>query len=164
LTAAYPNLYLDVTLNQDYRQRILDLTQRTFRSTDGLLVLAILIAALGVANTLGMNLSSRRHEIAVLRALGLSRRGVATMVGAEGIVIVVVGAVLGVVAGLLLSHVITAGASALTGYRLSPQYPWRLIGLALLSSPLVGLLASLFPARRAARLSPLHALGSAGTP
>ena len=159
LVAAFPKLYLDVTLNQSYRARILDLTQQTFTTTNGLLVLAIFIAALGVANTLGMNLSSRQHEVAVLRTLGLTRRGVRRLVTAEGIVVVALGTVLGVLTGLLLSQVITTGASALTGYRLTPIYPWRLIVVALISSPLVGLLASLVPARRAARLSPVVALG-----
>ena len=159
LIAAFPKLYLDVTLNQTYRARILDLTQQTFTTTNGLLILAIFIAALGVANTLGMNLSSRQHEVAVLRTLGLTRRGVRRLVTAEGIVVVALGTVLGVLTGLLLSQVITTGASALTGYRITPSYPWRLIVVALISSPLVGLLASLVPARRAAKLSPVVALG-----
>jgi len=159
LQRAFPELYLDVTLNDTYRARILELTQQTFTTTNGLLVLAIFIAALGVANTLGMNLSSRQHEVAVLRTLGLTRRGVRQLVTAEGIVVVALGTVLGVVSGLLLSRVITTGASALTGYLITPVYPWRLIAVALLSSPLVGLLASLAPARRAARLSPVSALG-----
>jgi putative ABC transport system permease protein len=159
LVAAFPELYLDVTLNQSYRARILELTQQTFTTTNGLLVLAIFIAALGVANTLGMNLASRQHEVAVLRTLGLTRRGVQRLVTAEGIVVVALGTLLGVLTGLLLSQVITTGASALTGYRITPIYPWRLIVVALVSSPLVGLLASLVPARRAAQLSPVTALG-----
>ena len=95
----------------------------------------------------------------MLRTLGLTRRGVRQLVTAEGIVVVALGTVLGVLTGLLLSQVITTGASALTGYRIVPVYPWRLVVVALLSSPLVGLLASLVPARRAARLSPRTALG-----
>ena len=159
LLAAFPELYLDVTLSGDYRARILELSQQTFTTTNGLLVLAIFIAALGVANTLGMNLASRQHEIAVLRTLGLTRRGVRLVVTAEGVVVVALGTVLGIVTGLLLSQVVTTGAGALTGYLITPVYPWRLIVAALVSSPLVGLLASLFPARRAARLSPVIALG-----
>ncbi len=159
LIGAFPELYLDVTLNQSYRERILTLTQQTFATTNGLLILAVFIAALGVANTLGMNLSSRQHEIAVLRTLGLTRRGVRRLISAEGVVIIVVGTLLGILCGVLLSTVITAGANALTGYRIVPVYPWRLIVVALVSSPLVGLLASLLPARRAAKLSPVTALG-----
>jgi putative ABC transport system permease protein len=161
LLRAFPELYLDVTLNEAYQERILQLTRQTFATTHALLVLAIFIAALGVANTLGMNLATRAREIAVLRALGLTRQGVRRLVSAEGLVVALLGAVLGVLCGLLLSHVVTAGANALTGYRVTPAYPWPLIGLALASSPLVGLLASLFPARRAASLPPKRALGAA---
>ncbi len=161
LIKAFPNLYLDVTLNQTYRDRISTLSQQTFTTTNGLLLLAIFIASLGVANTLGMNLSSRQHEVAVLRTLGLTRRGVQQLITAEGIVVVTLGTILGIITGLLLSNVITAGASALTGYRISPVFPWRLIVTAIVASPVVGLVASLFPARRAARLSPKRALRGA---
>ena len=160
LIAAFPDLYLDVTLNRDYRETIMALTRRSFVTTNALLALAIFIAALGVANTLGMNLSSRQHELAVLRTLGLTRRGVGRVVTSEGLIVMVVGAILGVASGLLLAHVITAGAAAITGFAITPQYPWLLIVLALIASPLVGLLASYFPARRAARLPPILALGN----
>ena len=148
LIKAFPKLYLDVTLNQTYRARILELTQQTFTTTNGLLVLAIFIAALGVANTLGMNLSSRQHEgrgapharadPARRSALGHRRRDRRRRARHRA---------RGLDRGLLLSQVITTGASALTGYRITPIYPWRLIVVALVSSPLVGLLASLVPAR-----------------
>lgn len=160
LLAAFPDLYLDVTLNQDYRASILELTQRTFVTTNALLALAVFIAALGVANTLGMNLSGRKYELAVLRAFGLTRAGVARVITAEGSVILLVGTVLGVLAGLLLAHVITAGAAAITGFAISPHYPWGLILIAFLASPIIGLAASYFPARRAASLPPVLALGN----
>lgn len=160
LVAAYPDLYLDVTLNRDYREAIMALTRRSFVTTNALLALAVFIAALGVANTLGMNLSNRKHELAVLRTFGLSRAGVGRVVMAEGLVVMVIGAVLGVLSGLLLAHVITAGAAAITGFAITPRYPWAIVVAALLASPAVGFLASYFPARRAARLPPILALGA----
>ena len=161
LLAAFPDLYLDVSLNQDYRDRILSLTSQTFYTTNALLALAVFIAALGVANTLGMNLSDRQRDIAVLRTLGLTRRGVRTVITVEGGILVVLGTLLGVGSGVLLSRVITAGANALTGFVVTPSFPWPLVLLALVASPLVGLAASLLPARRAAGLSPVLALGGA---
>ncbi|CAN5846497.1 FtsX-like permease family protein [soil metagenome] len=161
LVAAFPDLYLDVSLNQDYRDRILSLTSQTFYTTNALLALAVFIAALGVANTLGMNLSDRQRDIAVLRTLGLTRRGVRTVVMLEGGILVMLGTLLGVGSGVLLSRVITAGANALTGFVVTPSFPWPLVLLALVASPLVGLAASLLPARRASRLSPVVALGGA---
>lgn len=158
---AFPQLYLDITLNKNYRERILTLTQQTFVTTNSLLVLAVFISALGVANTLGMNLSQRQHEIAVFRTLGVTRRGVRQLMSSEGIIVIVLGTLLGVGVGLLLSKVITAGASAITGFRINPTFPWRLILIAILASPVVGFIASLLPARRAAQLSPVTAMGKA---
>src|SRR5690625_6730679 len=73
LLAEFSELHLDVTLNRDYRDFILEQASRVFTTTNLLLVLAAFIAALGVANTLGLNLSTRQHELAVLRTLGLTR-------------------------------------------------------------------------------------------
>lgn len=156
---AFPQLHLDVTLNADYKHYILRLTQRSFVTINTLLLIAVLVAALGVANTLGMNLVSRSHEIGVLRAVGMTRGGVRRLIVAEGMVVTLVGAVLGVAFGLLLARVISAGASALTGFLLAPAIDWALVGLALAASPLVGLIASFLPARRAAQLSPTRSLG-----
>lgn len=158
LLAEFPELYLDVTLNEAYRERILSLTQQSFITTNALLVLAVIIAALGVANTLGMNLAGRQREIALLRTLGLTRSGVRSVVSAEGIVIVTIGGILGVGFGLLLARVVTTGASALTGYLLTPVVPWRLVLAALIAAPGLGFIASLLPARRAAALPPVLAL------
>ncbi|MDZ7800590.1 MAG: FtsX-like permease family protein [Trueperaceae bacterium] len=158
LGAAFPELYLDVTPNQAYQDRILALSNRTFVATHMLLVLAVIIAALGVANTLGMNLVVRGRELAMLRTFGMTRAGIRRVVMAEGIVVVITGSILGVAFGLLLADVVTAGASALTGYAIDPVVPWRLVGIALAASPAVGLLASLLPARRAGRLAPIVAL------
>jgi putative ABC transport system permease protein len=160
LLAAFPDVLLDVTLNQAYRDQIQALMQQSFATTNTLLLLAALIAALGVANTLGMNLSRRAHEVAVLRTVGLRRAGVRRLVTAEGIVVLTLGAVLGVAFGLLLADVITAGARALTGYAIDAVVPWRMLVAAVLLTPILGFLASWLPARRAARLAPRVALGT----
>ena len=158
LREAFPELYLDISLNQGYRERIITLTRRIFTTTNALLLLAIVIASLGVANTLGMNLSQRQHEIAVLRTLGLTRTNVTRMIVSEGLIIIITGTLLGLLCGTLLAHVITSGANAITGYRIEPYYPLSLMLIALISSPIIGLIASYLPARRAARLSPVNAL------
>jgi putative ABC transport system permease protein len=107
-----------------------------------------------------MNLSRRAHEVAVLRTVGLRRAGVRSLVLAEGLVVLSLGAVLGVAFGLLLADVITAGARALTGYPIQAVVPWRILIAAALLTPLLGLLASWLPARRAANLAPRAALGA----
>lgn len=160
LLTEFPNLGLDVTLNEDYRGYILELTNQAFATTRVLLLIAVLVAALAVANTLGMNLVNRGHEIAVLRTIGLGRGGVRTLITAEGMVVTVLGALIGIGFGLLLSRVVTAGAAALTGFRLEPSVPWSLVLVALLASPVVGMVAAIFPARRAARVAPARALAA----
>lgn len=159
LVTAFPDALLDVTDNRTYRDQILELTRSSFATTNTLLLLAALIAALGVANTLGMNLARRSHEIAVLRTVGLRRAGVRAVVTAEGIVVLSLGAVLGVAFGLLLADVITAGARALTGFQIDAVVPWRILVAAVVLTPALGFLASWLPARRAARLAPRVALG-----
>ncbi len=160
VTEEFPGLGLDVTLNEDYRRYIQEITNQAFATTRVLLFIAVLVAALAVANTLGMNLVNRGHEIAVLRTIGLSRGGVRILITAEGMIVTTLGALIGIGFGLLLSRIITAGAAALTGFRLEPTVPWSLLLIALAASPLVGLLAAIFPARRAARVSPARALAA----
>ena len=160
LLAEFPDLGLDVTLNADYRRNIQEITSQAFATTRLLLFIAVLVAALAVANTLGMNLVNRGHEIAVLRTLGLTRRGVRTLVTAEGVVVTLLGALIGIAFGAVLARVVVTGAGALTGFRLEPTVPASLAVIALLASPLVGLLAAIFPARRAARMAPTRALAS----
>ena len=161
LIEAFPDVLLDVTLNAEYRSAILELIQQTFTTTNMLLMLAALIAALGVTNTLGMNLARRAFEIAVLRTLGLRRRDVRALVVAEGMVVLGIGALLGVAFGLLLADVITSGAEALTGYTIRPRVPWTLLVTTVVVTPALGMIASLLPAHRAARLAPRVALGAA---
>ncbi len=160
MLAEFPNLGLDVTLNQDYRRNIQEISSQAFATTRVLLFIAVLVAALAVANTLGMNLVNRGHEIAVLRTLGLTRRGVRTLVISEGVVVALLGALIGIGFGAALARVIVTGAGAITGFQLEPVVPASLALIALLAAPVVGLLAALFPARRAARLSPTRALAS----
>ncbi len=158
LNERFPELYLDITLNERYRERIFTLSQQTFATTNSLLLLAILISALGVTNTLGMNLSGRQHELAALRAMGLTKRNLRRLVTAESLVVVIIGSVLGILSGLILARVISEGSSALTGFAITPRFPWRLILIALLASPVIGFFASLIPARRASQVQPLLAL------
>lgn len=160
LRNTFPELFLDITLNQNYRERVLALTQRSFTTTNALLGLAIFIAALGVANTLGMNLVNRQHDIAVLRTLGLTRKQIRQIIFSEGLIVAILGTLIGLACGLLLSKIVTDGANALTGFVITPYTPLRLVLVAILASPVLGLLASLFPANKAARQSPVIALGS----
>ncbi|OEJ95947.1 ABC transporter permease [Streptomyces thermolilacinus] len=123
----------------------------------GLLAMALIIAVLGVVNTLAMSVFERQQEIGMLRAIGLDRRRVKRMVRLEAVVISLYGAVVGIVLGAFLGWAIgETFKSSLPGYTL--VLPWDRIGVFLLLAGLVGVLAAMWPARSAAKLNMLNAI------
>ncbi|MGW1993305.1 ABC transporter permease [Embleya sp. NPDC001921] len=125
----------------------------------GLLAMAVLIAVLGVINTLAMSVFERRREIGMLRAIGLDRSRVRTMVRLESLVISVFGAVLGVVVGAFLAW----GILGTLRSRLPDLVlivPWAGVAGFLALGVVVGILAAVWPARTAARADVLTAIGS----
>ncbi|GAA4078175.1 ABC transporter permease [Streptomyces shaanxiensis] len=123
----------------------------------GLLAMALIIAVLGVVNTLAMSVFERQQEIGMLRAIGLDRRRVKRMVRLEAVVISVFGAVVGIGLGSFLGWAIgETFADQIPGYAL--VLPWDRIGIFLVLAGLVGVLAALWPARNAARLNMLNAI------
>ncbi|QCB93116.1 FtsX-like permease family protein [Cellulomonas shaoxiangyii] len=123
----------------------------------GLLAVAVVIALVGVANTLSLSVIERRRESATLRAIGLSRRGLRLMLAVEGMLIAGVGAALGVGLGLLYGW---AGAATVFGTAgdLRLAVPWTELAIVLAVALLAGLAASVLPARSAARTPPVAAL------
>ncbi|MFJ9605745.1 ABC transporter permease [Kitasatospora sp. NPDC101176] len=118
----------------------------------GLLGMSVLIAALGVANTLILSVHERTREIGLLRAVGLSRGGLRRMVRLEAVVVSLLGTAVGLVAGGVIAWSICATA----GMGLSlPVTGLPLIAAAAIA---LGLLAAAWPARRAGRLNLLDAL------
>ncbi|GAA2245199.1 ABC transporter permease [Streptomyces amakusaensis] len=125
----------------------------------GLLAMAVVIGILGVVNTLAMSVFERTREIGLLRAIGLGSRGVGHMVTLESVVISLFGALLGIGTGVFLAW--TCGSlagAALPAYE--TDLPWARLGLYLLLGLTVGVLAAIWPARRAARLNMLRSIGS----
>ncbi|MEU8889504.1 FtsX-like permease family protein [Streptomyces sp. NPDC048442] len=123
----------------------------------GLLAMALIIAVLGVVNTLAMSVFERQQEIGMLRAIGLARGKVKTMIRLEAVVISVFGAVVGVVLGTFLAWAIGQTVKdQIAGYSL--VIPWDRIGIFLVLAGVVGVLAAMWPARSAARLNMLSAI------
>jgi putative ABC transport system permease protein len=124
----------------------------------GLLGVAVLIALVGVANTLSLSVLERRRESATLRAIGLSRRRLRWMLAIEGALIAGVGAALGIVLGVLYGWAGSATALGAMGDVALAVTWWHLV-LVLVVALAAGMLASVLPGRAAARTSPVAALG-----
>jgi putative ABC transport system permease protein len=120
-----------------------------------LLFLAIVISLFGIANTLALSIHERTRELGMLRAIGMSRRQVRTMIRYEAVITALIGAILGMVLGLIFAALI---AQPLKDEGFTLSYPvGSLIGL-LIFAALLGVLAAIPPARRASRLDVLQSL------
>jgi len=123
-----------------------------------LLGLAVIIAVLGIINTLALSVIERTREVGLLRAVGLSRRQLRRMVRLESVIVAVLGAVLGVgmglVFGIALQHAIAEkGVDVLA-------IPWGRLVVFVALAAVAGVLAAVLPARRASRLDVLQAIGT----
>jgi putative ABC transport system permease protein len=120
-----------------------------------LLALSIVIALFGIVLTLALSIFERTRELGLLRAIGTSRRQVKRIVRLEAVITSLIGALLGLVLGVLFALAISRPLEA-EGFRLT--FPLTTLVLLVAAAAAVGIVASLWPARRAARLDVLRAL------
>lgn len=123
-----------------------------------MLLVTVVISGLGMANTLGLSVLERTRALALLRALGLTRGGLRAALAVEAAVIAVVGALLGLLIGVPYGLV---GVKAVIGGAapLVVAVPWSGTALVLAAALLIGVAATLLPARRATRIAPAEGLG-----
>ncbi len=121
-----------------------------------LLGLAVIIAVLGIINTLALSVIERTREIGLLRAVGLSRRQLRTMLRLESVAIALLGAVLGVVLGLVSGWALQRSLADDGIDVLS--IPGGQLAIFVVLAGVVGVLAALWPGRRAGRLDVLTAI------
>ncbi len=122
----------------------------------GLLALAVVIAILGIINTLALSVVERRREIGMLRAVGMQRGQMRRTIYLESVLIAVYGAAVGVVLGIAFGW---AFVSTLADQGLDKiTIPWGQVVGMLIGSGVVGVLAALWPANRAAKTKPLEAI------
>lgn len=125
----------------------------------GLLGISVLIAFVGVANTLALSSLERTRENSLMRALGLTKRGLRSMLMWEAILISAVGAILGSVLGMLYGW---AGSVAIFSQLASGgvdiTWPWLEVSGVIAVAVIAGLIASVAPSRRAAKMSPVEGL------
>ncbi|MFE4828877.1 ABC transporter permease [Streptomyces sp. NPDC056672] len=154
--AAYPQY--TVQNQTDFKQDLKDQIGQLLNIVYGLLALAIIVAVLGVVNTLALSVVERTREIGLLRAIGLSRRQLRRMIRLESVVIALFGALLGLGLGMGWG---TAAQKLLALEGLGVlEIPWPTILTVFVASAFVGLFAALVPAFRAGRMNVLNAIAT----
>jgi putative ABC transport system permease protein len=118
-----------------------------------LLALSIIVSLFGIVNTLVLSVFERTREIGMLRAVGMTRRQARRMIRHESVITALIGAVTGIGLGIVLGALLAARVK-----EINFSVPVATLFIFVLAAVLVGLLAAIFPARRAAKLRPLEAL------
>jgi putative ABC transport system permease protein len=142
----------------DYKKALKDQIGQLLNMIYGLLALAIIVAILGVVNTLALSVVERTREIGLMRAIGLSRRQLRRMIRLESVVIALFGALLGLSLGMGWGAT-AQKLLALQGLKVL-EIPWGTIIAVFIGSAFVGLLAALIPAFRAGRMNVLNAIAT----
>ena len=114
-----------------------------------------MISLFGIANTLALSIHERTRELGMLRAIGMSRRQVRTMIRYEAVITALIGAILGMVLGIVFATLI---AQPLKDEGFTLSYPVGSLVVLLVFAALAGVLAAIAPARRASRLDVLESL------
>ena len=154
--AASPFIVVSVMDNEEFADALSDQVGQVLVILYALLGLSIVIAVLGIVNTLALSIAERTREIGLLRAVGLGRLQLATVVTIESVLTAVFGTVLGVAIGAGLAATLPTvfqdeGLSTL-------EVPWDQLGVLVALAVVVGVLAAVWPAVRAARLDVLAAV------
>ena len=156
LARQYPGL--ESLSNAEVKKRTTDAINQQFGFFNAIVAIAVLVGMLGIINTLSMSVLERTREIGVLRALGASRWRVRRAMADESLLISLAGTVAGMLAGLLVSVVWIVGMQARTFPGLSLRLPVGTLIIIAVAGVVIGIVAAVLPARRAARLDPLTAL------
>ncbi|MEP7223405.1 MAG: FtsX-like permease family protein [Actinomycetota bacterium] len=118
-----------------------------------LLALSVIVSLFGIVNTLVLTVFERTREIGMLRAIGMTRRQVRRMIRHESVITALIGAVLGIGLGIVLAALLIARVDFLVF-----SFPTLQVIIFVIAAIVVGLIAAIFPARRAAKLDPLQAI------
>jgi putative ABC transport system permease protein len=118
-----------------------------------LLALSVLVSLFGIVNTLVLTVFERTREIGMLRAIGMTRRQVRRMIRHESVITALIGATIGIALGVVLAVLLIARVDFIDF-----AFPTTQIVVFVIAAVLVGIVAAIFPARRAAKLDPLRAI------
>jgi putative ABC transport system permease protein len=149
---------LIIESNSAIKERADALMQQAFSMFDVLGILAVMVAALGVLNTLSMSVVERTREIGMLRSMGMTRFQVVRMILAEAGLMGIIGGLLGLGLGLLLTKILLAAMGAMSGYNLEFIVPTKALWMSIVVALVTSQLAALLPAIRAAKTPMLSAI------
>jgi putative ABC transport system permease protein len=153
-TAPFPNVQVqDQAGFLEQQERLID---QLLAFVQVLLLLAIVIALFGIVNTLGLSIYERVRELGLLRAVGMSRGQVRRMIRSEAVIIAVLGGLLGAAIGVLFGWAMQGALAPVGIDRL--RVPLGSVALYIAAAGLAGVLAAIWPARRAAKLNVLQAI------
>jgi putative ABC transport system permease protein len=149
-----------VYTNAEFRAWIGSLVDQFFLLNYVQLVVAVIVAVMGIANTLIISVAERRREFGIVRAIGGYRYQIRKMVLLEAVAISIVGVMVGAVAAVFniqfMSHTVS---TVLAGYEVPFYFPWRLVLEAIPAVVAVALLAAWIPARHAMQMVVIEAIG-----
>ncbi len=151
---SFPNVKLED--QAQFRQSQSNQINQVLGLITALLGLAIVIALFGIVNTLALSVFERTREIGLLRAVGMARRQVRTMIRWEAVIIAVFGAILGVAVGIFFGWAMIRALRDQGATILS--LPAGQLVFTVVAAGIMGLIAAVLPARRAARLDVLQAI------
>jgi putative ABC transport system permease protein len=127
-------------------------------AVNGLLLMSVVVALIGIVNTLSLSILERRRELGLLRVVGMTDRRVQRMVRLESGLISALGTVTGVVLGLAIGWGLLVSIDRITDANISLGFPGLQLLLVLVLGVVLGLVASYLPARRSTRLEVLDAI------
>jgi putative ABC transport system permease protein len=154
VAADYPGV--DVLDQTEYKEEQMGFVDQMLGLVYALLALAILIALLGIGNTLALSIVERTRELGVLRAVGMTRKQLRSTIRWESVIIAVQGALLGLVIGVFFGWALV---TALEDEGLNTfTVPVLSLVIVVVLAALAGVVAAVMPARRAARLDVLRAI------
>jgi putative ABC transport system permease protein len=144
-----------VQTRDEFKDNFLAPIKKIINLLYALLALSVIVSLVGIINTLVLTIFERTRELGMLRAVGMTRRQVRMMIRYESIVTSLMGATLGIIVGVFLAALVT---QALKDEGIAFAVPWLQLVYFVIAAILVGILAAVIPARRAARLNVLQAL------
>jgi putative ABC transport system permease protein len=121
-------------------------------------MIALFAAILGMMNTMSLTLRERKHDIAVMKAVGVSNKSIALIYAVEAVFLGFLGGIVGVILGFFMLNVFGISNVELAGYLIRIDISWQLAFEAILISTILGLIGSLYPIAKISRKSALDIL------